>query len=69
MMQEAVVHAAVQDAGVGDHQAPVRVHEDGVQFAVETGGLEVSKGCVPVLDHTYTLKEEQLQVRRAAGVC
>lgn len=63
VLQEAVVQAAVQGAGVGDHQAPVMVHEDGVQFTVDTRGLELTKGGVPVLDHTYTRKEEQVKVR------
>lgn len=54
VLQQAVVQAAVEDAGVGDHQAPVAVHEHRVQFTVGSRGLKVSKGGVPVLDHTYT---------------
>lgn len=71
VLQEAVVQAAVKHAVVGDHQGPVMVHKNRVQFTVETRGLELSEGGVPVLDHTYTWKEEQLQVSRyrAAGIC
>lgn len=60
-LQEAVVHAPVEAAGVGEHQVPVMMHIDGVQFTVHTGGLQVSKGGVPVLNHTYTQEEEQIQ--------
>lgn len=54
VLQEAVVQAAVDTAGVGDHQAPFMMHKDRVQFTVETIGLKLSKGGVPVLDQTYT---------------
>lgn len=69
VLQEAVVQATVVNAGVGDHQAPIMVHKHGVQFTVETRDLKVSKGAVPVLDHTYTWKKEQLQVRRHRASC
>lgn len=68
--QEAVVHAAVEAAGVGDRQAPVALQDDGRRFSVGTGGVDVSKGGVdvskggvPVLDCTCTLQQERLQVR------
>lgn len=54
VLQEAVVQAAVEDTAVGDHQAPIMVHEHRLQVTVETRGVEVSKGSVPVLDHAYT---------------
>ena len=62
VLQEAVVQAAVQGAGVGDHQAPVMVHEDRVQFTVDTRGLELAKGGVPVLDYTFKKEEEQVKL-------
>ena len=52
--QEAVIQATVESAGVVENQAPVMVHKDRVQFTVGTRTLEVSKGGVPVLDHTCT---------------
>ncbi|KAF3847139.1 hypothetical protein F7725_020167, partial [Dissostichus mawsoni] len=36
VLQEAVVQAAVQEAGVGDLQASIMKHEDGVHVTVET---------------------------------
>lgn len=69
VLQEAVVQAAVEGAGVVENQAAIMVHKDRVQFAVGTRTLEVSKGGVPVLDHTCTWKEEQLQVRSQSLMC
>lgn len=63
VLQEAVVQATVEDTAVADHQAPIMVHEHRVQFTVGARAVEVSKGSVPVLDHTYTWEEEELQVR------
>ncbi len=60
MLQEAVVQAAVVNAGVWDHQTAVITHVNRVQFTVEARSLKVSKGSVPVLDHTYTWEEEPL---------
>lgn len=51
-LQEAVVQAAVEAAGSGDHQTPIMVHKDRIQVTVGTRSLEVSKGGVPQLDHT-----------------
>lgn len=62
MLQEAVVKAAVQAAGVGDHQTPIVVHKDRVQLTVETWRVEVSKGGVPELNHTCTTEKEETGV-------
>ena len=62
VLQEAVVQSAVEDAGVGDHQAPVMPHKHGFQASAETGHLKLSKWSVPVLDHTYTRSNYRLKV-------
>lgn len=58
MLQEAVVQATVEGAGVGDDQTPILVHKDRDPFSVDFRGLQASKGGVPTLDSTCTQEPE-----------